>query len=171
MGPFEVGVLPADHQSLCYTKPKCLSIHIHHSLYPTSWDIHCPLTCRLSGWLSHSSPACASSPSEPKRLSSGKLNCSRGLTQDWGTGTLFLSNPFAVPCFSSRGRAASFWLVRPESPLRAYEQGRQGCLGRQAGRLHSGLGRPKGSGSLYSQASLLSKLDRAMAKACSAHSG
>lgn len=33
-------------------------------------------------------------------------------------------------------------------------------------------GRPRRArGGLYSQASLLSKLDRAMAKACSAHSG
>lgn len=50
-----------------------------------------------------------------------------------------------------------------ERVSRAVSAGRQ---------LHSRLGNPKGhKGALYSQASLLSKLDRAMAKACSAHSG
>lgn len=44
-------------------------------------------------------------------------------------------------------------------------------LSPQAGKLHSRPGHPKGRGGLYSQASLLSKLDSAMAKACSAHSG
>lgn len=47
--------------------------------------------------------------------------------------------------------------------------GRAVSVGRQ---LHSRLSNPKGhKETLYSQASLLSKLDRAMAKACSAHSG
>lgn len=53
MGPSEVEGLSADHQALCYIKGP-LYTHID-SLYPTSWDTHCPPTCRLSGWLGHSS--------------------------------------------------------------------------------------------------------------------
>lgn len=44
-------------------------------------------------------------------------------------------------------------------------------LSPQAGSSTLGWATPRARGDLYSQASLLSKLDRAMAKACSAHSG
>ena len=49
--------------------------------------------------------------------------------------------------------------------------GRWGCsTGRRAAPLQAGQPQ-RARGSRYSQASLLSKLDRAMAKACSAHNG
>lgn len=55
----------------------------------------------------------------------------------------------------------------------AYVQGVGGAApqaGRRAAPLQAGQPQ-RARGSCYSQASLLSKLDRAMAKACSAHNG
>lgn len=50
-------------------------------------------------------------------------------------------------------------------------RGRWGCsTGRRAAPLQAGPPQ-RARGGLYSHASLLSKLDRAMAKACSAHNG
>lgn len=109
---------------------------------PTSWDTRCPLTCRLSGWLGHSSPSVLPLPlyRQLKRLpcvvNTAVVGTDPRLVMCVTLGhrnTLFPFIPICYPPASAAEAERQFLVGKARKPAEGLlTEGRQSCLGGQA---------------------------------------